>query len=182
MPRLTCAITCASRRRRCGPLLEHEYDHGGGAERGDSALCAAGAHVRITEAIIFLAAALGGIGGLVGFWGWADSIEFVVRVRICRLSDGARRPERRPDGAVAHLTIGYKPLAQMYSPPCEVHLPSAVRWDSATPSWARGRRKKSSQHRQGHGHRGRAGEMHFVDAPGNHHETSCASNSTCSLP
>jgi hypothetical protein len=95
-------------------------------------------HMRVAEAAIFLAAALGGIGGLVGFWYSADAIEFVVRgYKVHRLSDGRwAYAERRPDGAVAHLTIGYKPLAKMYSPPCEVHLPSAVLWDSATPTWA----------------------------------------------
>ncbi len=50
--------------------------------------------------------------------------------------------ERRPDGGVAHLRIGYKPLADTYRPPCEIHLPSAAQWDSATPTWAHGRREE----------------------------------------
>jgi hypothetical protein len=99
-------------------------------------------HLRLAEAVVYSAAALGGFGGLVGFWYSASAIEFVVRgYQVCRLSNGRwAYAERRPDGAIAHLTLGYNLLADIYRPPCEVHVPSEAEWDSATPTWAHGRR------------------------------------------
>jgi len=134
-------------------------------------------HIRLAEVVVYSAAALGGIGGLLGFWYSATAIEFVMRgYQVCRLSDGQwAYAERKPDGAVAHLRIGYKPLADIYRPPCEVHVPSAAQWDSATPIWARGRREEILRNiARGMGiEAGR--EIRFVDASGDHDETSGAS-------
>jgi hypothetical protein len=128
-------------------------------------------HIRVAEAVVYSVTAFGGIGGLVGFWYSADAIEFVVRAyRVYRLSDGRWvYAERRSDGAVAHLTIGYKPLADIYRPPCEVQVPSAAQWDSATPAWAQGRRAEILRNIGKDMGIDAGREIRFVDAPGDHH-------------
>jgi hypothetical protein len=101
-------------------------------------------HLRVAEFVTFGIAVMGGIGGLVGFWYSASSLEFLVRGYQVRCRDDASwvYEERRPDGSVAMLPIRYVPLANEYRPPCQLHLPSAECWDSVVPAWARGRREE----------------------------------------
>jgi hypothetical protein len=98
-------------------------------------------HPRFGEFAVYGIAALGGIGGLVGFWYSAASVEFFVRgYRVRRKGTRWWYEERSSTGTIRRLPFGYKALAAIYRPPCEVCLPSQARWDDETPDWAHGRR------------------------------------------
>jgi hypothetical protein len=97
---------------------------------------------RLAQTIVYAIAIMGGLGGLVGFWYSADSIEFLVRgyrVRLANRTEGMYE-ERAADGSITGLPFGYTALADAYRPACEVCLPSEERWDVEVPSWARNRR------------------------------------------
>jgi hypothetical protein len=93
-------------------------------------------------------ALLGAAGGIVTFSFIFESIEFFVRGYRIKWSDRTRcsYDERTADGSIVSLPIVYKPLAEGYRPPCEVRIPSEVRWNEETPSWARGRRAEIIEH------------------------------------
>ncbi len=103
-------------------------------------------HPRLGEFAIYAIATVGGIGGLVGFWYSAESVEFFVRgYRVRSNRTGWWYEERSSTGAIRRLSFGYKPLATIYRPPCEVCLPAQDRWDDQTPDWAHGRRREITE-------------------------------------
>jgi hypothetical protein len=104
-------------------------------------------HPRIAEVAVYGIAMLGGLGGLLGFWYSASSIEFFVRGYQVRFQEriGWCYEERTSTGAIRRLPFGYKALADKYRPPCEVYLPSQQRWNDATPAWAHGRRREITE-------------------------------------
>ena len=100
-------------------------------------------HPTLAQFAVYVIAALGGIGGLVGYWYSASSMEFFLRgYRVRRRGTGWRYEERSSTGAIRALPFGYKRLADKYRPPCEVGLPSQDRWDDETPDWAHDRRRE----------------------------------------
>jgi hypothetical protein len=99
-------------------------------------------HPRLAEILVYGVIAIGGVGGLVGFWFSAESVEFLVRGYRIRSLTGPEwvYEERGADGAIQRLAFGYTALANTYRPPCQVLLPSQERWGDVVPSWARNRR------------------------------------------
>jgi hypothetical protein len=69
-------------------------------------------HPRLAPFAVYGIAALGGIGGFVGYWYSASSIEFFLRgYRVCRHGSGWCDEEHSSTGATRTLPFGYQPLA-----------------------------------------------------------------------
>lgn len=94
------------------------------------------------DAVIYLFMAVGGAGGLWGFWKttWAYAF-FRSGYRVRWVAGQAFLYEEfGPDGMLRRLSFERKPLADGYAPPCLISLPTAEQWSSAVPGWARDRR------------------------------------------
>lgn len=128
-------------------------------------------HPRLAQFAVYGIAALGGIGGLVGYWYSASSIEFLLRgYRVRRHGIGWCYEERSATGAIRTLPFGYKPLAATYRPPCQVFLPSRDRWDDETPDWAYDRRREIMENIERDLGADFGTRVEFVDSSGFHEQ------------
>ena len=107
---------------------------------------------RLAQLFIFAVAVIAAIGGLVHFYWILARVEFRrrgYRIMPAHVTDFLIWPrgpqdvvyeEFSAEGRVQRLHFVGQIFSDESPNRCEVHLPSAERWDTLVPSWARGRR------------------------------------------